>query len=60
MNYKIIKRELIDDAQFRDINQTQIEIFKYIETYSNTNRMYSAFSYQSPRDFEKNSTHSIN
>ena len=26
--YKTIKRELINDAQFRDIDQAQIEIFK--------------------------------
>ncbi len=58
--YKTIKRELTDDAQFRDIDQAQMEIFKYIETYYNTKRMHSALDYQSPRDFEKNSTYSLN
>lgn len=37
-----------------------MEIFKYIETYHNTKRMHSALGYQSPRDFEKNSTYSLN
>lgn len=31
--YKTIKRELVNDAQFKDIDQAQMEIFKYIETY---------------------------
>lgn len=35
--YKTIKRELINDAQFRDIDQAQMEIFKYIETYYTQN-----------------------
>lgn len=58
--YKTIKIELIDDTQFRDIDQAQMEIFKYIETYYNTKRMHSALDYQSPRDFERNSTYSLN
>ncbi|QED63483.1 transposase [Enterococcus durans] len=52
--YKTLKRELINDAQFNDIDQAQMEIFKYIETYYNTRRIHSALGYQSPRDFEKN------
>ncbi|WP_421757572.1 integrase core domain-containing protein [Enterococcus mundtii] len=27
--YKIIKRELINNTQFKDIDQARIEIFKY-------------------------------
>lgn len=51
--YKTIKRELINDTQFRDIDQAQMEIFKYIETYYNTKHIHSALGYQSPKDFEK-------
>ncbi|MBP2100491.1 putative transposase [Enterococcus rivorum] len=51
--YKTIKRELINDANFTSINQAQLEIFKYIETYYNTKRLHSALSYQSLKDFEK-------
>ena len=58
--YKTIKRELINDAQFRDIDQAQMEIFKYIEAYYNAKRIHSALGYQSPKDFEKNSTYSLN
>lgn len=31
--YKTIERQLINDTQFKDIDQARIEIFKYIETY---------------------------
>jgi putative transposase len=34
--YKTLKRELINDAQFRNINQAQMKIFKYIATYYTT------------------------
>ncbi|TPR55062.1 IS3 family transposase, partial [Enterococcus sp. OL5] len=43
-----------------DIDQAQMEIFKYIETYYNTKRIHSALDYQSPRDFEKKSAYSLN
>ncbi len=33
-----------------------MEIFKYIETYYNTKCIHSALGYQTPKDFEKNST----
>jgi putative transposase len=51
---------MINDAQFRDIDQAQMEIFTYIKTYYNTKRIHSALDYQSPKDFEKNSTYSLN
>ena len=54
--YKTLKRELINDANFTSIDQAQMEIFKYIETYYNTKRIHSALGYQSPKDFE--SSHS--
>ncbi|QED60921.1 transposase [Enterococcus durans] len=50
----LLSRDGADDAQFNDIDQAQMEIFKYIETYYNTKRIHSALGYQSPRDFEKN------
>ena len=52
--YKTLKRELINDAQFNDIDQAQIE------TYYNTKRIHSALGYQSPRAFEKKSAYSLN
>lgn len=37
---KTLKRELVNDANFTSIEQAQLEIFKYIETYCNTKRIY--------------------
>lgn len=51
--YKTIKRELINDANFTSIDQAQLEIFKYIETYYNTKQLYSVLNDPSPKDFEK-------
>lgn len=44
--YQTIKRELINDAQFGDIDQAQMEIFVYIETQYNTKRIHSALDYR--------------
>lgn len=52
--YKTIKRELINDATFTSIEQqAPLEIFKYIETYDNTQSMHLALEYMLPKDFEK-------
>ncbi|MGX7185093.1 IS3 family transposase [Enterococcus pallens] len=45
--YKIIKREMINEASFTCIDQAQLEMFKYTETYCNNNRLHSALNYQS-------------
>lgn len=60
-SYKTIKRELINDAQFRDIDQARRVIFRYFENYYNNKRIYSVLGlgYQSPRAFEKNSVYSL-
>lgn len=57
--YRTLKRELIDDAHYVHRQQAQQEIFKYIEIYYNTKRMHSALNFQTPLQFEKNTT-SIN
>jgi len=51
--YKTIKRELINDANFTSIDQAQLELFKYIETYYNTKQLYSVLNDPSPKAFEK-------
>lgn len=53
--YKTLKRELVNDANFATIEQAQLEIFKYIETYYNPIHLHTALGYQSPIEFEKNS-----
>nr|WP_244147257.1 IS3 family transposase [Streptococcus castoreus] len=35
------------------MEQAQLEIFKYIETYSKSKRLHSTLGYQSPIEFEK-------
>ncbi|PNM84345.1 IS3 family transposase [Streptococcus sp. FDAARGOS_146] len=53
--YKTLKRELVNDAHFASIEQAQLEIFKYIETYYNPKHLHSALGYRSPIEFETNS-----
>lgn len=50
--YRTIKRELIQDAKYENPEQSQKDIFKYIEMYYNTKRIYSALGYISPAQFE--------
>ncbi|EPZ46603.1 TPA: IS3 family transposase, partial [Streptococcus pyogenes] len=54
---KTLKRELVNDAHFATIEQAQLEIFKYSETYYNPKRLHSALGYLSPVEFEKIVTH---
>ena len=37
--YRIVKRELVQGANYDDPEQAQMDIFKYIETYYNTKRI---------------------
>ncbi|ORJ91583.1 IS3 family transposase [Streptococcus dysgalactiae subsp. equisimilis] len=55
--YKTLKKELVNDAHFATIEQAQLEIFKYSETYYNPKRLPSALGYLSPVEFEKIVTH---
>lgn len=49
--YKASKRELVNNANFATINQAHLEIFKYIETYYNSNRLHSDLGGLSPVEF---------
>ena len=51
--YKTIKRELINDAKFESPNEAKGGDFKYIETYYNTRRMYSAIGFFIPIKYER-------
>ena len=48
----ILKRECVHRKVFEDLEQAQIEIFEYIETFYNRRRMHSALGFMSPAEFE--------
>ena len=50
--YRTLKRELVQGADYDTPEQARLDIFKYIETYYNTNRMHSALDDLAPVDFE--------
>lgn len=45
------KESLVNNAHFATINQAHLEIFKYIETYYNPNRLHSDLGGLSPVEF---------
>jgi len=47
-----IKRELIGDGQFEDIDDARTALFEYIDGYYNTSRRHSSLGYLSPSEFE--------
>ncbi|HBC99314.1 MAG TPA: hypothetical protein DC053_08045 [Lachnoclostridium sp.] len=51
--YRTIKRKLIQDARYETPEQAQNYIFKYIEIYCNTKRIYFALGYITPAQFVK-------
>lgn len=40
--YRILKRELVQDAHYDNPEQAREDIFSYIELYYNTKRIHSA------------------
>ena len=51
--YRTLKRELVQDAHYDNTEQARMDIFKYIELYYNTKRIYSAIGWVSPCQFKK-------
>ena len=51
--YRTLKRELVQDSHYDNPEQACIDIFKYIELYYNTKRIYSAIDWVNPCQFEK-------
>jgi putative transposase len=47
-----LKTEMLQDRCFLDQKQARLELFTYIESYYNTQRMHSALGYLSPSSFE--------
>jgi putative transposase len=50
--FKTLKRELVNDRRYTDLEDAKQDIFKYIELYYNTRRRHSALGNISPRSFE--------
>ena len=50
--YLTLKRELVQDVHYDNPEQARMDIFKYIELYYNTKRIYSALSWLSSAQFE--------
>ena len=56
--YRILKRELVQDAHYDNPEQARMDICN-IETYYNTKRIHSALGWLSPIQFESQSTTKI-
>lgn len=47
-----LKAELLEGGVFETIEEAQVEIFDYIESYYNTQRRHSGIGYLTPQEFE--------
>jgi putative transposase len=47
-----LKNEMLHNGRFIDAADAQIEIFSYIESYYNTQRLHSSLNYQTPASYE--------
>lgn len=52
--HAILKKELVHRRVFKNFEQAKIEIFKYIESRYNRNRIHSALGYITPQQAENN------
>jgi len=50
--FSTIKTELLHRQQWHSLEQVQLALFDYIETFYNRRRLHSALNYESPIDFE--------
>jgi putative transposase len=49
-----LKAELIQDGEFATLADAKTELFAYIDSYYNTQRLHSSLNYQTPSRFEAN------
>ena len=47
-----LKTEMLQDGSFIDGADARVELFAYIESYSNTHRKHSSLGYKTPASFE--------
>lgn len=50
-----LKTEMLEDGVFESLEDAQAEIFDYIESYYNHQRLHSSLNYQTPAGYELNS-----
>ncbi len=50
--FKTLKTECIYHQNYNTINEAELAVFEYIETWYNTKRLHSALGYRSPKEFE--------
>ena len=48
-----LKHEWTKFEQFEDLDQARISIFKYIETFYNSERIHQTLEYQTPDEVER-------
>jgi putative transposase len=51
--FNTLKRELVNNQTYKDIDEARSSIFEYIEVFYNKIRRYSYCNYESPDNFEK-------
>ena len=48
-----VKQEWMRDQKFANLEEARLSLFRYIETFYNTERIHEALGYLSPHDFEQ-------
>jgi putative transposase len=48
-----LKHEWTSHEQFTNLQEVKMSVFKYIETFYNTERIHQSLNYQTPEEFEK-------
>lgn len=51
--FETLKLELVRDGAYKTREEAKREVFKYIELYYNTQRMYSSLGYKALCDLER-------
>lgn len=58
--WSTLKTELVHQSNFQHLQDARLAIFDYIETFYNRKRLHSALGFQSPVEFEQQTTYKNN